>query len=134
MEKLETLLTRMLWKELGGTLWEDYPLTRRPRSNAPATVGLIDKGGEPEIGKYFPRTLSGKDIAVVLARPNNPGLFTAGEALAAVKLLDNQYEPKTIEGYIVSVQEDNVLSDLLLGEYPFLKLKVYPMDGLSLAS
>jgi hypothetical protein len=131
MEKLESLLTRLLWREIGGTLYEDFPLTNRGKINAPAVInGLIDVKGKNEIGKYSPRSLNKKTVAVVLAKPKGAGMFSVGEILSAVKLLDNRHELKSIEGYIVSVKEDEVLRSLLMGDYPFLKLKVYEVDKL----
>lgn len=132
MVKLETALTRLLWREVGGTLYEDFPLAIRGRNNAnaPRTLhGLIDKGGPLEISDRFPGTMIKKDLVVILAKSKGAGVFSTVEALSAIKLVDRHHQPRSIEGYIVCLQEDEVLRAIINAEYPFLHMKVYgPQD------
>ena len=133
MTKLETALTRLLWRELGGTLYEDFPLAIRGRSNlnAPRNLhGLIDKGGRFEISTRYPGSMVKKDLVVVLAKSKNVGVFSTVEALSAIKLVDRHHLPRSIEGYIVCLQEDEVLRAIINAEYPFLHLKVYDSQDL----
>lgn len=136
MVKMETALTRLLWRELGGTLYEDFPLLVRGRSNANAPRnlhGLIDKGGPFEIRKRFSGSMAKKDVVAIIAKSKGAGVFTTVEALSAVRLVDRQHQPHSIEGYIVCLEEDEMLRAVLQTEYPFLRMKVYgPRDLKSL--
>lgn len=131
-QRVETALTRLIWKEIGGTLYEDFPLAIRGRSHggAPRTVhGLIDKGGPREISDRIHGNMAKKHLALVLAHSGPVGVFSTVEALAAVKLVDSHHLPRSVEGYIVCLKEDEVLRAVINAEYPFLHLKVYgPQD------
>ena len=127
MLKAETSLTRQLWKELGGTLFEEFPLGAiRGRTNAPRWAdGLIDKNGPKEISKLFPKTLAELEVIVVHAWSRPLGMFLIGQTLSSVKLIDKFHKPKSIEGYILCTKDDGVLRALMRDEYPFIKIKVF---------
>lgn len=113
---------------MGGTLYEDFPLAIRGRANASAPRnlhGLIDKGGPFEISNQVPGSMAKKDLAVVIAKSKGAGVFTTVEALAAVKLVDRHHQPNRVEGYIVCLEEDELLRAVIHAEYPFLHMKVY---------
>jgi hypothetical protein len=133
MAKLETALTHLLWSELKGTLYEEFPLAIRGTKDqgAPRMIhGLIEKGGAFEKGDVLRGSMAKKDLIVILAKSKTAGVFSTVEALSAVKLIDRHHQPNSIEGYIVCTQEDGVLRAILNAEYPFLHMKVYGPDDI----
>lgn len=132
MGKLEAALTHLIWREVGGTLYEDFPLAIRGTKDqgAPRLVnGLIDKGGPFEKGDPLRGKVGEKDLVVILAKSKTAGVFSTVEALSAVKLIDRHHQPRSVEGYIVCTEEDGVLRAVINAEYPFLHMKVYgPKD------
>src|SRR5262245_45491211 len=111
MLKPETSLTRLLWKELGGTLYEEFPLGAiRGRTNAPRWAdGLIDRNGQAEISKLFPKSLVDKEVTVIHTWTRPLSMFLIGQVHISVKLIDKFHKPKSIEGYVLCTKDDNIL-------------------------
>lgn len=59
-------MTRWYWKQVGGTLIEEFHAVRKSPTNARRFIdGVIIHGGKTEIAKSADVDLSGKDVTVI---------------------------------------------------------------------
>jgi hypothetical protein len=66
MSKLETPMTRRYWRQVGGTLIEEFPAVRRRKDRGQRLIdGIILPEGEHKIAHRKDVSLEGKDIIVV---------------------------------------------------------------------
>ena len=61
MSKLETPMTRRYWRQVGGTLIEEFPAVRRREDRGQRLIdGIILPEGEPKIVHWKDASLEGK--------------------------------------------------------------------------
>lgn len=102
------------WQQTGGTLIKNYPLadasTTSSRQVAHAVI-LSNGSGQAPDGSPLP--LYGEDVLVVYAREKRFGMYTMGQALFAVRLIEKHYKPKSVRAIILCRDTDSVLAPLL---------------------
>jgi hypothetical protein len=105
-------MTRWYWKQVGGTLIEEFHAVRQSPTNARRLIdGLIIHGGETKIAKSADVDLSGKDVTVIQAKANRLGMYLMGQAFFSAALI-REFDPKTIKSVALCKQDDSVMREL----------------------
>ena len=74
MSKLETLMTRWYWRQVGGTLIEEFPAVRRRKDRGQRLIdGTILPEGEHKTAHWKDVSLKGKDIIIVQTKRGRLG-------------------------------------------------------------
>ena len=112
MSKKETPLTRKFWKEVGGTLVEEFHAVRRGPDRGPRLLdGVIVLGGPHCIAKTKEVDVEGEDIIVVQTKANRLGMYLLGQALFSRELM-KPFRPKSIETVAICTKGDSVLEPI----------------------
>ena len=124
MSKNETPLTRKYWKEVGGTLIEEFPAVRRTNTNGPRLIdGVIVSNGVNRIAKADEIDIAGKDIIVVQTKASRLNMYLMGQVIFSKELM-KRFKPKSIKSVAVCTRTDSVLEPLLLA-YDDVEIVVY---------
>ena len=79
MSKLETPLTRRYWREVGGTLIEEFPAVRPGQGRGQRMIDAVIIPDWPfEIKTAREVDISGKDIIVVQTKVSRLGMYLMG--------------------------------------------------------
>ncbi len=106
-------MTRWYWKQVGGTLIEEFHAVRKSPTNARRLIdGVIIHGGETKIAKSPDVDLSGKDVTVIQAKANRLGMYLMGQAFFSAALI-RKLNPKTIKSVALCKHDDAVMRELL---------------------
>ena len=113
MSKLETPLTRRYWREVGGTLIEEFPAVRRRLGCGQRLIdAVIIPDGPFERRKANQVDITGKDIIVVQTKANRLGMYLMGQAVFSQKLME-RFKPSSIRSVAICTRSDEVLEPLL---------------------
>ena len=106
-------MTRWYWKQVGGTLIEEFHAVRKSPTNARRLIdGVIIHGGETKIAKSPDVDLSGKDVTVIQAKANRLGMYLMGQAFFSAAII-RKLNPKTIKSVALCKHDDAVMRELL---------------------
>ena len=129
MSKYETPLTRRYWKEIGGTLIEEFeavPLRRDPYQARRNIDGVVVLGGSHEIRKADEVEIKDRDIVVIQTKAGKTGytlgMYLLGQALFSRHLME-KFEPKSIRSVAICTKGDVVMEELA-AKYG-IEVKVY---------
>lgn len=142
MSKNETPLTKRYWKEIGGTLIEEFPAVRRGSGSWNRQLdGVVVFNGSRRLikreyglevdGKRIRRSkgkisrkvqVKGKRIIVIQTKPKPISMSLLGQALFSRHLME-EFEPKRIYSVAICTKGDVVL-EKLAKEYK-IKVVVY---------
>lgn len=128
MSKLETPLTVRYWKEVGGTLIEEFPAVPPSAASGPRRIdGIIIRGGETKRIPAGERKISlkNKDVIVVQAKRARLGMPLLGQAILSAALVSKHYEPRSLRSVAVYTKDDAELRSLLY-LFPHIEIVVYP--------
>ena len=127
MSKLETPMIRWYWHQVGGTLIEEFPATRRTKTCGQRLVdGVILPDGPHRIADWREVSLQGRDIVVVQAKRGRLGMYLMGQAFFSAELL-RRFKPRSIRSVALCEAHDSVLSPML-ESYPHMEVVIYPGD------
>ena len=128
MSKHETPMTRWYWRQVGGTLVEEFLVVKRTQSNGQRLIdGVIIPEGEERIAKSDEVDLTGKDIIIVQAKAKRLGMYLMGQALFSKQLIA-KFNPRSIRSVALCTQSDSVLAPLL-ESHAGMEVVVCPLDG-----
>lgn len=114
MSKHETRMTRWYWKQVGGTLVEEFPAVKRgPTWSSRWLDGIIIKDGKNRIAKPSEVVIKGKDIIIIQTKNKRLGMILLGQALFSIGLM-REHRPKSIESVALCAKTDTKLEPLLL--------------------
>jgi len=116
MSKLETPLTRRYWKQIGGTLVEEFPLVFRDKDGnheRRSIDAIIIPSGENKIMHWREVSLKGKEIIAVQTKARRLGMYLMGQTLFSKKLLEKFYKPKKVISVALCTKDDDILRPLL---------------------
>ena len=100
MSKKETPLTRAYWKNIGGTLIEEFPAVRATKDNGPRYIdAVIILGEETKKAKFKEVKIKGKDVICVQTKAGRLGMCLMGQALFSEKLM-RRFEPRSIKSVV----------------------------------
>jgi hypothetical protein len=127
MSKFETPMTRWYWKQIGGTLIEEFCAVRRSRSCGVRLLdGVIIKGGEFRIARQSEVSLEGQDIIVVQTKNERLGMYLMGQAFFSAQLMQ-RFRPRSVESVALVAQDDEVLRPLF-EQYSGMRVVVCPLE------
>ena len=126
MSLKETKITRWYWKQIGGTLIEEYCVVQGRSGQGGRWVdGLIILGTEKK--RLRPRSsydITGKDVVVVQSKYRRLNMPLMGQTLFARELV-RRLKPRNVESVAVCISDDSILRPLLEG-HPHCTVKIYP--------
>jgi hypothetical protein len=126
MSKHETPMTRWYWREVGGTLIEEFVAVRETSTHGRRVLdGVIIKDGACRIALQSEVSLAGKDIIVVQTKASRLGMYLMGQAFFSAQLLQ-RCKPRSIVSVALCSQDDDVLRPLF-EQYPNMQVVVCPL-------
>lgn len=127
MSKLETPMTRWYWRQVGGTLIEEFPAVRRTDTCGQRLIdGVILPDGLHEIANWRNVHIEGRDVIVVQTKRGRLGMYLMGQTFFSAELM-NRFKPRSIRSVALCEAHDSVLSPIL-EKYPNMEIVIYPGD------
>ena len=112
MSKRETPLTRRYWKEIGGTLIEEFPVVRRAADRGHCLIdGVVILGGPRVIAKPADIQIAGRDIVVIQTKASRLAMYLLGQTLFPHHLME-PFAPKSVRSVAVCTRGDATLEPL----------------------
>ena len=112
MSKLETPLTRRYWKNVGGTLIEEFPAVIKTDTNSRRLLdGVIILGEDHVIANASDVEIEGKDIIVIQTKANRLGMYLMGQAFFSKELMKG-FNPKSIRTVAICGKDDSEMRSL----------------------
>ena len=113
MNDLQRRMIRWYWRQVGGTLVEEFPLVSRlAGSRPPSADGLIIRRGKWRIAQRAEVGLAGHDLIVLNACTGGLTLELMGRAYFSARLLDG-FRPQSLYSVALVLRDDPVLRPLL---------------------
>lgn len=123
MSKHESWMTRWYWKQIGGTLIEEFPAVRRTSHCGQRLIdGVVLLGGEHRIARHSEVDLAGQDIVSVQTKASRLGMYLMGQALFSLHLLE-RFSPRSIRSVAPCRRTDSVLAPIF-EQYPNMEVVV----------
>jgi hypothetical protein len=127
MSKRETPMTHWYWKQVGGTLIEEFRAVERTSENKGRRIdAIIVPNGEHRIAKSREIDLTDQDIIVVQTKDSRLSMFLMGQAFFSAHLL-KKFKPRTIHAVALCRDNDAVLCPIF-ESYPNMKVVTCPKD------
>ena len=122
---LEKRMVRWYWRQVGGTLVEDFPIEAGSAGGPPHAVdGLIIRRGKWRIADSTEVALTGHDLIVLHACADRLNLELMGRAYFSGRLLE-RLRPQSLYSVALVLRNDPQLRSLL-EEIPTMKVVVCP--------
>ena len=113
MNVLEKQMIRWYWRQVGGTLVEEFPIVPDgPGSRQQVADGVIIRRGKWRIAHWSEVTLEGQDVIVVHARDDRLNLGLMGHVFFAGRILGRAM-PRSVYSVALVAQDDAALRLLL---------------------
>jgi hypothetical protein len=113
MNTLETRMTRWYWRQVGGTLVEEFPIVPRSSGGSQQVVdGIIIRRGKWRLAHWTDVSLEGQDLILVHARAERLNLALMGQALFSARLVE-RFRPRSLYSVALVSHDDSVLRPLL---------------------
>lgn len=127
MSKYETPLTRRYWREIGGTLIEEFPaVLSSPNQGRRLLDGVVILDSPYLIVDYKKEKekfkIEDRDIVVIQTKAKRLGMYLLGQALFSRHLMI-PFRPRSIDTVAICIKGDAVLEPLA-AEYG-IKVVVY---------
>jgi hypothetical protein len=127
MSKHETCMTRWYWRQVGGTLIEEFCAVNRTGDCGQRLIdGVIIQDGDHRVAKQSEVDLKGRHILVVQAKASRLGMYLMGQAYFSAHLL-SRFQPRSITSVALCKQSDSVLAPIF-ESYPNMQVVVCPAD------
>ena len=125
MNDLERRMVRWYWRQVGGTLVEEFPIVAANAGTPPQVVdGLIIRRGKWRIADAADVTVAGHDLVVLHACADRLNLGLMGKAYFSVRLIA-RLEPQSVYSVALVMRDDRILRPLL-EEDRMMKVVVCP--------
>ena len=123
MSRLETPLTRRYWREIGGTLIEEFPSVRSgPNQGRRLLDGVVLLDSPHLIANHREVEIENRDIVVIQTKASRLGMYLLGQALFSRHLM-LLFRPSSVDTVAICTRGDAVLEPLA-AEYG-IKVVVY---------
>ena len=130
MSKNETPMTRWYWKQVGGTLIEEFIAVYGGADRGIRVLdAIILPSGEFRIAKQHEVSIEGKDIIVVQTKAGRLGMHLLGQALFSAQLVQ-RFRPRSVLSVALCSKDDAVLRPLF-EQYPGTKVVVCPPEAMT---
>jgi len=128
MSKNETWMTRWYWRQVGGTLIEEFPAVRRTQNCGQRLLdGVIVVGGKHHIVQHEEVDLTDRDIISVQTKASRLGMTVMGQALFSLHLLE-RFNPRSIKSVALCSRTDSVLAPIF-EQYSNMEVVVCPEEN-----
>jgi hypothetical protein len=118
-------MTEWFWKQVGGTLIEEFcAVPRGPGGGGRWIDGIIVKDGESRRARQAELDIVGRDIIIVQAKAMRLGMSLMGQAFFSVELM-KRFKPRSIESVALVSKDDAVLRPIF-ESYPGMRVVVCP--------
>jgi len=125
MSKHETPMTRWYWRQVGGTLVEEFPAVRRTATCGQRLIdGVILPNGPHVIANWRDVSLQGEDVIVVQTKRSRLGMNLMGQTFFSAKLIE-RFNPRSVRVVALCKAHDSVLSPML-ESFPNIEVVIYP--------
>ena len=115
MSKLETPLTRRYWREIGGTLIEEFPAVRSgPNQGKRLLDGVVILNGPHLIADPGEVEIENREIVVIQTKAYRLGMYLLGQALFSRHLM-MPFRPRSVNTVAICTKGDAVLEPLAMG-------------------
>ena len=113
MSKHETPMIELYWRQIGGTLVEEYYAVRRCPTCGPRRIdAIILPRGLREKLSWREVSLAGQEVIVVQAKAGRLGMDLMGQALFSMDLV-KRLNPSSVRSVALCGKDDSVLRPLL---------------------
>ena len=113
MSKHETPLTRRYWKEIGGTLIEEFLAVKKTKESGQRLIdGVIIMNGE-NIVSNTQQEIKNKDIIIIQTKAKKLSMSLLGQALFSREILTS-FKPKSIRTVAICTKNDQLLEELAI--------------------
>ena len=128
MSKNETPMTRWYWKQVGGTLIEEFIVVHGGADRGIRVLdAIILPSEEFRIAKQYEVSIEGKDVVVVQTKSRRLGMGLLGQALFSAQLVQ-RFRPRSVLSVALCTKDDAVLRPLF-EQYPGMKVVVCPSEA-----
>ena len=128
MSKRETPMVRRYWRQVGGTLVEEYPAVRRSATCGQRLLdAVILPNQETRIAPWHEVSLEGEDVIVVQAKAKRLGMYLMGQTFFSAQLV-RRFRPASVRSIALCTADDSVLRPLL-ERYPGMEVIVMPVES-----
>ena len=125
MSKRETPMTRWYWRQIGGTLCEEFQAVPRTSTTGQRLLdAVILPKGEHKRVHWKNISLEGKDVIVVQAKAIRLGMYLMGQTLFSAQLV-RRFKPKSVRSVALCTANDEILRPLL-EKYKGMEVVVVP--------
>jgi hypothetical protein len=126
VSKHETPLTRWYWRQVGGTLVEEFiAVEATAHCGRRVLDGVILPDGEFRIARQAEVSLDGRDIIVVQTKTGRLGMYLMGQALFSAELM-RRFRPRSVRSVALCQASDSVLQPLF-ERFPGMQVVVCPV-------
>ena len=130
MIKREPAMTRWYWRQVGGTLIEEFvAVYRTPTCGQRLLDGVIIRGGEFRIARQSEVSVEGQDVIVVQTKVGRLGMYLMGQALFSTQLMQ-RFKPRSVVSVALCHQDDAVLGPLFK-QYSGMQVVVCPEEQMA---
>jgi len=125
MSKHETPMTRWYWKQVGGTLVEEFVAVAGGSDRGRRVLdAVILPSEEFRVARQEDISIEGKDVVVVQTKAGRLGMHLLGQALFSSHLMQ-RFGPRSVLSVALCGQDDAVLRPVF-EEYRGMKVVVCP--------
>lgn len=112
MSKRETPLTRRYWREIGGTLIEEFLAVRSgPNQGKRLIDGVVVLDGPHVIASHGEVEIENREIVVIQTKAYRLGMYLMGQALFSRHLM-MPFRPRSVETVAICTKGDAVMEPL----------------------
>jgi hypothetical protein len=125
MNKHEPAMTRWYWRQVGGTLIEEFVAVRpTPTCGQRRIDGVIICGGEFRVARQSEVSVEGRDMIVVQTKAGRLRMSLMGQALFSTQLM-RRFKPRSVVSVALCNRDDAVLG-ALFQQYPGMRVVICP--------
>ena len=125
MNNYEKPITRWYWRQVGGTLVEEFPAVTGTASRGRRSIdGIILPNRPHEILDWRKVSLEGEDVIVVQTKRSRLGMNLMGQTFFSAKLIE-RFNPRSVRAVALCKAHDSVLSPMLKS-FPNMEVVIYP--------
>jgi hypothetical protein len=126
MSKHETPMTRWYWRQVGGTLIEEFVAVEGSADRGRRVLdGVILLGGELRLAGQSEVSLEDQDVVVVQTKIGRVGMYLLGQAFFSAQLIQ-RFRPRSVLSIALCSQDDAVLRPLF-EQYQGMQVVVCPL-------
>jgi hypothetical protein len=118
-------MTRWYWRQVGGTLIEEFVAVSRSKDRGTRLLdGVIVRDGEHRIARQSEVALKDRDVIVVQTKASRLGMNLMGQAFFSAQLV-RTFEPRSVVSVALCSRDDSALRPLI-EQYPGMQVVVCP--------